>query len=38
MYEATTLELSRFDFRDPPDHVQMAMVNPFGEISYFVDF
>jgi len=38
MYEATAVELSRFDFRNPPSQVQMAMVNPFGEIAYFVDF
>jgi predicted acylesterase/phospholipase RssA len=38
MYEATTAELARFDFRNPPSQVQMAMVNPFGEVSYFMDF
>jgi len=38
MYEATMLELTRFDFRNPPKEVQMVMVNPFGEIAYFVDF
>ena len=38
MNEATKLELSRFDFRNPPPRVQMAMVSPFGEISYCMDF
>jgi predicted acylesterase/phospholipase RssA len=38
MYEATTQELARFDFHNPPSEVQMAMVSPFGEISYFMDF
>jgi len=38
MYEATTQELRQFDFGNPPPQVQLAMVNPFGEISYFTDF
>ena len=38
MYKATTVEISRFDFRNPPNQVQMAMVSPVGNISYFVDF
>jgi predicted acylesterase/phospholipase RssA len=38
MHEATTLELRRHDFLNPPSQVQMAMVSPAGEISYFVDF
>lgn len=38
MYEATILELNRFNFRDPPPQVRMAMVSPFGEVTYFTDF
>jgi hypothetical protein len=37
MYEATRSELAKF-FAQPPDLIRMALVSPYGTVTYLEDF